>query len=113
LAPLILMLVMSLKDTPQIHRIGFSFAAVLLLSNFVFLVYPESREEFNAPLRFALAQHDAWPAGSAIVFHRFHPDLWTISYFNPQASWIGLEQADVGQMERDLAYARSQRKPLG
>ena len=72
----------------------------------------ESRAEFNAPLRFALAQHDSWPPGSAIVFHRFHPDLWTISYFNPQAAWMGLERADLGEMERDLAYARSQSKPL-
>ncbi len=112
LAPLVLILAASLADTPQAHRAGFAFAAVLLLSNFVFLAYPESRPEFNAPLRFALAQHDSWPPGSAIVFHRFHPDLWTISYFNPQASWIGLDRADLGDMERDLAYARSQNKPL-
>jgi hypothetical protein len=112
LAPLVLMLAMAFEDKPQLHRAGFSFAAVLLLWNFVFLAYPESRSEFNVPLRFALAQHDAWAPGSAIVFHRFHPDLWTISYFNPQASWIGLDRADLSDMERDLAYARSQNKPL-
>jgi hypothetical protein len=112
LAPLVLMLFMALEDAPRVHRAGFFFAAVLLLWNFVFLTYPESRAEFNAPLRFALAQHDRWPPGSAIVFHRFHPDLWTISYFNPQASWFGLDRADLGEMERDLAYARSQKKPL-
>jgi hypothetical protein len=112
LAPLVLILVMGLNDAPTAHRAGFLFAAVLSLWNFVFLTYPESRAEFNAPLRFALAQHDAWAPGSAIVFHRFHPDLWTISYFNQQAAWFGLDQADLGDMERDLAYARSQNKPL-
>lgn len=112
LAPLVLILVTALEDAPRVHRAGFFFAAVLLLWNFVFLTYPESRAEFNAPLRFALAQHDAWPPGSAIVFHRFHPDLWTISYFNPQASWFGLDRADLAEVERDLAYARSQKKPL-
>jgi len=112
LAPLVLILAMALDDAPQVHRAGFLFAAVLLLWNFLFLAYPESRAEFNVPLRFALAQHDAWPSGSAIVFHRFHPDLWTISYFNPQAAWMGLERADLSDMERDLAYARSQNKPL-
>jgi hypothetical protein len=112
LPPLILMLATMLKDSALDHRLGFSFAAVLLLWNFVFLTYPESRVEFNAPLRFAEAQHDAWPAGSAIVFHIFHPDLWTISYFNQQAAWMGLERADVGDMEKDLAYAKSQGKPL-
>lgn len=112
LAPLVLILVMSLDDAPKVRQAGFSFAAVLLLWNFVFLTYPESRPGFNAPLRFALAQHDAWPPGSAIVFHRFHPDLWTISYFNQQAAWIGLDQADLNEMEHDLAYSRSQNKPL-
>jgi hypothetical protein len=112
LAPLVLILAMAFPDTPKLHRAGFSFAAVLLLWNFAFLTYPESRAEFNVPLRFALAQHDAWAPGSAIVFHRFHPDLWTISYFNPQASWISLDRADLSDMERDLAYARSQNKPL-
>jgi hypothetical protein len=112
LAPLVLILFMAFEDAPRVHRAGFLFAAMLLLGNFVFVTYPESRAEFNAPLHFALAQRNAWPAGSAIVFHRFHPDLWTISYFNQQASWMGLERADLGEMERDLAYARSQGKPL-
>ncbi len=84
----------------------------MLLWNFTFLTYPESRVQFNSPLRFALAQHDAWPPGSAIVFHTFHPDLWTISYFNQQAAWMSLERADVIQMERDLDYAHSQKQPL-
>ena len=106
LAPLIFIL------TPQANRAGVFLVAALLLWNFTFLIYPESRVEFNAPLRFALAQHDSWPPGSAIVFHRFHPDLWTISYFNQQAAWMGWERADMAELERDLAYARSQNKPL-
>ena len=46
------------------------------------------------------------------VYQRFHPDLWTISYFNPQAEWKELNRADLGQLEQDLAQARSQKKPL-
>lgn len=106
LAPLIVLL------APQATRAATLFAAAMLLWNFAFLIYPESRIQFNAPLRFALAQHDAWPSGSAIVFHRFHPDLWTISYFNPQAAWIGLDRADLNDIDRDLAYARGHDKPL-
>lgn len=106
LAPLIVLF------APQANRAGALLAAVMLLWNFAFLIYPESRTEFNAPLRFALTQHEAWPSGSAIVFHRFHPDLWTISYFNPQAAWIGLDRADLNDMDRDLAYARGNQKPL-
>ena len=66
----------------------------------------------NPALRFALAQQSAWPAGTPIVFHQFHPDLWTISYFNSQAAWIGIERLDLAEMEKHLAYARSQRSPL-
>jgi uncharacterized membrane protein YecN with MAPEG domain len=106
LAPLVVIL------APQATRAAALFAAAMLLWNFAFLIYPESRTEFNAPLRFALAEHDAWPGGSAIVFHRFHPDLWTISYFNLQAAWIGLDRADLNDMNRDLAYARGSNKPL-
>jgi hypothetical protein len=46
------------------------------------------------------------------VFQRFHPDLWTISYFNPQAEWKELNRADLGQLDRDLAQARSRKEPL-
>jgi hypothetical protein len=112
LAPLILVVAMVLPDVSAVHRAGFWFAGVLFLWNFVFLTYPESRPEFNAPLHFALAQHDAWPSGTTIVFQRFHPDLWTISYFNPQAEWKELNRADLGQLDRDLAQARSRKEPL-
>ncbi len=106
LAPLIVLL------APEATRAGGLFVGVVLLWNFAFLIYPESRTEFNVPLRFALAEHAAWPGGSAIMFHRFHPDLWTISYFNQQASWIGLDNPDLNQMNYDLAYARGNEKPL-
>lgn len=106
LAPLVMILL------PEASRVGSWFVVVLALWNFAFLVYPESRVEFNAPLRFAMAQHDKWPPGTPIVFERFHPDLWTISYFNPQASWIGMEQADLGALDRDLVYAHDHNQPL-
>ncbi|HUA19608.1 MAG TPA: hypothetical protein VMB25_12750 [Bryobacteraceae bacterium] len=112
LAPLVFLAATVLEDVLKNHLAGFAFAAVLLLWNFVFLAYPQSRVQFNAPLRFALAQHHSWPPGSAIVFHTFHPDLWTISYFNQQAAWMTLERADVTQMDRDLDYAHSQKQPL-
>ena len=88
------------------------FLPVLFLWNFAFVIYPQSRAEFNAPLHFALVQRDKWPAGSPIVFYKFHPDLWTISYFNMQAAWISLERADTAELDRHLAYAHSENKPL-
>jgi hypothetical protein len=77
----------------------------LFLWNVIFLIYPQSRVESNVPLSFALAQHDRWPSGTPIAFHQFHPDLWTISYFNPQVSWIGLPAMDVAVLERSRTDA--------
>jgi hypothetical protein len=84
----------------------------LFLWNAVFVIYPQSRVESNVPLRFALAQRDRWPSGTPIAFHQFHPDLWTISYFNPQASWIGLPSMDVAVLERSRADAGERGQPL-
>ncbi len=105
-APLVLLLGVSAQRVPLLA------AAALFLWNGVFLIYPQSRVESNAPLSFALAQRPHWPPGTPIVFHRFHPDLWTISYFNPQVSWIGLGKLDFNALEQGLAWAREQRQPL-
>jgi hypothetical protein len=88
------------------------FLPILLLWNLTFVIYPQSRATFNVPLSFAQAQRDRWPTGTPIVFHKFHPDLWTISYFNKQAAWISLERANVDELDSHLAYARSENRPL-
>jgi hypothetical protein len=73
--------------------------AVVFLWNFTFLIYPRSRPESNETLAFALRESRNWPAGSGIVYSIFHPDLWTIAYFNWQASWIGLASPDIPKLE--------------
>ena len=73
---------------------------------------PQSRPESNAPLRFATAQRNTWAPGVPIVFHTFHPDLWTISYFNLQASWISIENAGFRRVDESLDYSQSQKSPL-
>ncbi|MCU1261890.1 MAG: hypothetical protein JWO80_4775 [Bryobacterales bacterium] len=112
LPPLIAILGTTLRHAPATRLAVRLFVPILLTWNFVFLVYPQSRPEFNAPLRFALAANKGWAPGTPIVFHRFHPDLWTISYFNQQAVWIGMDQADLDKLDRTLEYAQNERKPL-
>lgn len=112
LPPLIGILLTILRNTPRIGIAIWLFIPILLLWNFAFVIYPQSRVDSNAPLRFALAQGNRWPAGTPIVFHQFHPDLWTISYFNPQAAWIGLPDANPDRLESHLEYARKENKPL-
>lgn len=101
-----------LPKTPAVRAAAWLFIPVIFEWNFCFVAYPQSRPDFNVPLKFALTQTNTWPPGTPILFYRFHPDLWTISYFNQQAAWIGIDHADIGELEHSLEYARSQRSPL-
>ncbi len=112
LAPLIAMAALAIHSAKDTRLPGWLLVTALFLWNFTFVIYPQSRIESNAALSFALAQHDHWPPGTPIAFHRFHPDLWTISYFNPQAVWIGLDRCDIAELDRNLEYARKQHEPL-
>jgi hypothetical protein len=87
-------------------------AAVLFLWNAAFFIVPQSRISNNPPLDFARRQHVHWPPGVPIVFHTFHPDLWTISYFNQQAAWIGFLNLDLPLLDRNLLAAHSLGQPL-
>jgi hypothetical protein len=112
LPPLIAMVALALSKTADFRRPAGFFAVALFVWNFAFLIYPQSQAGYNVPLRFAMEQHNRWPPGTRIVFHYFDPDLWTISYFNPQGAWIGIDHADLTQLENDLAAARSKQQPL-
>jgi len=107
LAPLVFLTERYLKRIPL--RL---LATALFLWNAAFLIYPQSRVANNVPLRFALEQQARWPSGTPVAFHIFHPDLWTISYFNPQASWIGLPVMDVPVLERSRTDAAQRGQAL-
>ena len=100
LAPLVLILCTSFP------RAGL-LCAVVFLWNGLFLVYPASRVQNNVPLRFALQQSSRWPVGTPIAFSNFHPDLWTIAYFNSQVSWIGMPRPDIPVLDRAYDDARN------
>jgi hypothetical protein len=74
-------------------------ATAVFLWNFTFFVYPRSRVESNETLAFALRERSQWPGGSGIAYHIFHPDLWTIAYFNWQVSWIDFATPDIPRLE--------------
>ncbi len=74
-------------------------AAFVFLWNFTFSIYPRSQIETNPVLNFALQQKSIWQPGDGVAFLRFVPDLWTISYFNPQASWIGLPGVSPAELD--------------
>jgi hypothetical protein len=105
---LLLGVLISGRETPSVHRAVWLAAAALFLWNLTFFIYPHSRPQNNPPLRFAMEQRAKWPAGTGIVFHNFHPDLWTISYFTPQASWISLPRPDISLLESYRSQIRGE-----
>ncbi|MBV8818121.1 MAG: hypothetical protein JO022_07170, partial [Acidobacteriaceae bacterium] len=94
------------------HATVLTFIPVLTLWNFTFEIYPQSRPQANASLNFALAHRSDWQAGTPVVYHTFHPDLWTISYFDSQAAWVGIDDANPNRLEQLLQYARRERTEL-
>ena len=83
-------------------------ACALLCWNFSQFIYPKTRVENNLPLAAALEERKNWPQGTAVIFGEFVTDLWTIRYFNPQVTWIGIDTPDparvaayAAQFERD------------
>lgn len=112
LPPLIALVATILPTTPAARSAAWLFVPVLFGWNFCFDLYPQSRPDFNAPLRFALAQAHTWPEGTPILYSRFHPDLWTISYFSRQAAWIGIDHVDIADLDRRLEYAQARNVTL-
>lgn len=80
--------------------------AVMFACNFVFYIYPYSRTENNEILAFALDHQKDWTPGSVIAYSQFHSDLWTISYFNPQASWVAMPVPTIAEVESRRSEAR-------
>jgi hypothetical protein len=102
LTPLVALLAIATRALPA--RPLAALAAALLCWNFLVYIYPNSRVERNSLLVFALAQQKQWPPGTGIIFSQLVPDLWTISYFNPQVSWIPLENPDPARVTEIAAF---------
>lgn len=73
--------------------------------NFTFLIYPHSRIENSVILSFALQHREDWPRGTTIIIRDFHATIWTISYFNPQVSWIWEDDTlDISALPKDRPF---------
>jgi len=112
LAPLVLAACCAAEEGHTARTVPWMLPGILFAWNLAFAIYPQSRVENNPPLAFALAQREHWSPGTPIVFHEFHPDLWTISYFNQQAAWIGFDKLDLSRLDQSLEYARQRGQPL-
>lgn len=103
LPPLVLLAASSIMRSGSwllVRRVLPCLIAAIAAWNWTFSVYPQSRSEANRPLSFAMRQRQRWPSGTAVAFTAFHPDLWTISYFTPQVSWIGIDGPNLTRFKR-------------
>jgi hypothetical protein len=91
--------------------IAFLFATMFAW-NFVFYIYPYSKTENNEILAFALDHQKDWAAGSVIAYSQFHSDLWTISYFNPQASWVAISVPTIAEVNSHRSEAQRNGKSI-
>jgi hypothetical protein len=105
LVPLVTLLALATRHAPA--RPLVLLAAALACWNFAQFIYPNTRIENNAPLAAALQQQRQWPPGTGVIYGKFVPDLWTISYFNPQVSWIAMERPDPERVNKlAMEFAR-------
>lgn len=78
------------------------FAAVLALSNFLFLTYPYSHVRANTPLALALDMRSRWSQSAVVYYAAYHGDYATLRYFNPQARWKQLGAGGTEELEREM-----------
>jgi hypothetical protein len=105
LVPLIGIMAVATRAMPP--RYLASLAAALLCWNFFQFIYPHSRIENDPPLAAALAWQKRWPGGTGVIYAQFVPDLWIISYFNPQVSWMVVQPPDASRVAAQAAaFAR-------
>jgi hypothetical protein len=90
---------------------AFLFAAMFAW-NFVSYIYPYSKTENNEILAFALDHQKDWTPGSVIAYSQFHSDLWTISYFNPQASWVAMPVPTLAEVNSRRSEAERNGKSI-
>jgi len=112
LAPLIFLLATApVWRARRIQLLGLLAAAVCAW-NFTAFIYPRSRTENNVELTFALQRNKDWKQGSVILYSHSHSDPWTISYFNPQATWIAMPSPEVAEVESRRVEGKQKGRPL-
>lgn len=78
--------------------------AVLVLSNFIFFIYPNSRVDKNLPLSLALEMNNVWQDNTVIYFQAENADNNLVAYFNPAAEWRLLGSVERMSVELKQVY---------
>lgn len=109
LPPIILLLAAVLKQNKRdkarpTWRLGL-FAAIMVLFNFLFFIYPYSHIEKNPPLSLAVEMNRVWQPETVLYFHSENSDNNLVAYFNPTIEWRPLRSSDQLDTELKQLYA--------
>jgi hypothetical protein len=88
--------------TPARLRYAAMFVAAMVISNFLFFIYPLSHVEKNPPLAMALEMNQTWPRGTVIYYANNNADNELFRYFNPTTTWQKLGEVGEGTFEDEL-----------
>ncbi len=91
---------------PRRFRLAF-LVLIVVLFNFLFLIYPYSHAQKYPPLAFALEMKEAWPRNTIIFYGAANSDNSLVKYFNEGTKWKQLELEHAAQLEQDLQTARA------
>jgi hypothetical protein len=83
------------------YRLALVVAAVVL-SIFLFLIFPYTHEEKNPPLAFSREMSRVWPPGTLIYYAMENSDNSLFRYFNPETNWKLLESTKSEALENEL-----------
>lgn len=89
------------EGRPKVYAAAL-LAAMMVISNLTFDIFPNSRVQSNPPLQFALGMALVWGPGTVVYYGAFNTDDWTIRYFHPETSWVKWEPATLPSLEAEL-----------
>ncbi|HVE55237.1 MAG TPA: hypothetical protein VNB22_00305 [Pyrinomonadaceae bacterium] len=67
------------------------FAVILVISNFLFYIYPYTQVRKETPLSLAMKMNDVWSPKTVGYFSGMDSDNRLVKYFNPATTWVKLE----------------------
>ena len=102
LAGLVLSALDEAQQISQRHYRAALFVGIIVLSNFLFLIYPYSHIQKYKPLSLALEMNKAWPPGTVIYYLAENSDNSLFRYCNPATIWRQLDPRRLEQLESDL-----------
>lgn len=110
LPPMIVLLgvILDRYRTPGVIRSRAALAvAIIVLLNFLFLIYPYAHVRQDTPLALAYQMNNHWSRQTTVYYSQEHSDRDLLAYFNPTSNWKKIETIDLVALESELSEIQS------